>query len=230
VAGGLIWPPVRGRLTLHELGESTIPLARGDDGDWSGLANGRWRVQTPANASFADLERGRAALIEWARIHSGSGSVLSGDRCIVLAEDHGGAFRLWQIVRAEPSLAERLEEARSLAPREAAALLVDCAQTFLEAARVVPQAACRLPLTLAATRAFRVGAPFVGLMPAPAFVRPPEGCPPALAQELLARELAPHLSALADRREEVAAVLAGMAAEGPSGEACVFVRNLWAVI
>ena len=109
-----------------------------------------------------------------------------------------------------------------------AALLVDCAQTFLEAARVIPQAACRLPLTLASIRAFRVGAPFVGLMPAPAFVRPPEGCPPALAQELLARELAPHLSALAVRREEVASALAGMAAEGPSGDACVFVRNLWA--
>lgn len=230
VAGGLIWPPVRGRLTLHEADARDAVLARGGDGDWYGLAGDRYRLQSPANASFGDLERGRSALVEWARVHSASGTVLSGDRCIVLSEDHGGTFRLWQIVRAEPSLAERLDEAPCLSPREIAALLVECAQTFLEAARVVPQAACRLPLTLASTRAFRVGAPYVGLMPAPAFVRPPEACSTAVAEELLGRELAPYLQSLADRRDPVGAVLDGLGDEGPSGRACALLRSLWAGI
>ncbi|MET0553181.1 MAG: ADP-ribosylation factor-like protein [Vicinamibacteria bacterium] len=230
VAGGLIWPPVRGRLTLHEAGAADAVLARGEDGDWHGLAGDGYRLQSPANATYADLDRGRSALIEWARIHSASGTVLSGDRCIALSEDHGRTFRLWQIVRAEPSLAERLDEAPSLSPREIGALLVECAQTFLEAARLVPQAACRLPLTLASIRAFRVGAPYVGLMPAPAFVRPPDPCSAAMAAELLARELAPYLRVLADRREEVTAVLDGLRDDGPAGQASLVVRTLWAGI
>jgi signal recognition particle receptor subunit beta len=229
VAGGLVWPPVRGRLTLHEAGETDSVLARGADGDWHGLAGDRWRLQSPASATFADLERGRAALIEWARLHSASLTVLSGDRCVALAEDHG-AFRLWQVVRAEPSLAERLDEVPSLAPREIAAVLAECAQTFLEAARLLPQAACRLPLTLASTRAFRVGAPYVGLMPAPAFVRPPEPCSEAMAEELLARELTPHLAALSELREPVEAVLDGLRDDGAAGRACEVVRRLWAAI
>lgn len=230
VAGGLIWPPVKGRLTLHEAGEHEPVLARGEDGDWYGLAGDRFRLQSPANASFSDLDRGRAALIEWARIHSASAAVLSGDRCITLAEDHDGSSRLWQVVRVEPSLAERLDEASALAPREAAALLVECALTFLEAARVVPQAACRLPLTFAAIRAFRVGAPYVGLMPAPAFVRAPEACSAAMAEELLARELTPHLAALSERRAAVEEVLALLPTDGPSGSACALVRSVWARI
>jgi signal recognition particle receptor subunit beta len=230
VAGGLIWPPVRGRLLLHEADAAEAALARGEDGDWHGLAGDGFRLQSPASASFEDLERGRAALIEWARIHSASATVLSGDRCIALAKDHGGAFRLWQIVRAEPSLAERLDEAPSLSPREIGALLVECAQTFLEAVRLVPQAACRLPLTLASTRAFRVGAPYVGFMPAPAFVRPPEACSASMAEELLARELRPYLRALADRREPVAVVLDALRDEGPAGQASLLVRTLWAAV
>jgi len=230
VAGGLVWPPVKGRLTLHEANETELVLERQEDGDWCGLAGDRFRLHSPAGASFADLEGGRSALIEWARIHSGSLAVVSGDRCIALAEDHGRTFRLWQVVRAEPSLAERLDEAPSLVPREIAAVLVECAQTFLEAARLVPQAACRLPLTLASTRAFRVGAPYVGLMPAPAFTRPPEPCSAAMAEELLARELTPHLRALAAHRQPVAAVLDALRHDGPAGRACAVVRKLWAAI
>lgn len=227
VAGGLVWPPVRGRLTLHEAGETEAVLAQGEDGEWYGLAGDRWRLQSPASAAFTDLERGRAALIEWARVHSASLAVLSGDRCITLAADRGG-FRLWQIVRAEPSLAERLDETPSLAPREVAAVLVECAQTFLEAARALPQAGCRLPLTLASTRAFRVGAPYVGLMPAPAFVRPPEPFSEALAEELLGRELAPYLLALAPQRAAVEGVLDALRDDGPAGRACDVLRRLWA--
>jgi hypothetical protein len=75
-----------------------------------------------------------------------------------------------------------------------------------------------------------MGAPFVGLMPAPAFVRPPEACPRAVAEGLLARELRPYLEALAPRRDLLVALLESVPGDGPAGAAGGLVRNLWAAL
>ena len=227
VAGGLIWPPVNGRLILHETAGLPLRLERGAEGDWCGTAGERWTVQAPAHAGFGDLERGRTALVDWARIHSASGNALSGERCIALAEDHGGGWRLWQIVRGQESLQDVLERAATGAPAEAARALAACVDHFLEAARFFPRAACRLPLTLAGVAASHPRAPFIGLMPAPAFVRPPEPCPEPLARDLLARELGPHLARLMAGRDAILEALGRMPIR-EGGVATDLLREWWA--
>src|SRR5262249_45116758 len=85
VASGMIWPPVDGRLVLHELAQTRVPLTRTERGDWTGMANGRWRLHSAANAVFADVEEGRSVLVQSARTHAARERDHSIDRCLALA-------------------------------------------------------------------------------------------------------------------------------------------------
>jgi signal recognition particle receptor subunit beta len=99
VASGLVWPPVDGRVILQEVGRAAVKLACSNDGDWSAHVSDRWRVVTPANAKFSSVEEGRPALIELARHCATKCRADSIERCVALAADGHGAFRLWQIAR-----------------------------------------------------------------------------------------------------------------------------------
>lgn len=99
VASGMIWPPVDGRVILHELAAVRVQLSRSALGDWSGTVNGRWRIHSPAQAVFRELEHGRTALVQSARIHAARAGGRPVDRCVVLAADGRGKFRVWQIAR-----------------------------------------------------------------------------------------------------------------------------------
>lgn len=99
VASGLIWPPVDGRLVLHELSQSRIVLTRSEQGDWSGIASGKWHLYTQAEAVFPDVEQGRLELVQAARTQASLPRVNPVSCCIVLAADGHGQFRLWRIER-----------------------------------------------------------------------------------------------------------------------------------
>jgi len=107
VASGLVWPPVDGRTVLHEIGQARIQLSCSADGDWSGVAQGRWQIQSAASAVFDDINAGRMALVEAARAHAASNGGRTLDKCVALASDGQGRWRLWQITRlAEAQVAE----------------------------------------------------------------------------------------------------------------------------
>ena len=115
VASGLVWPPVDGRVVLHELAQVGVTLMCSAAGDWSGVAAGRWRLHCAADAVFTDLERGRTVLVQAARtqavatrdrsaaegIPRSANGATRGDRppscCIALAADGHGNYRLWRI-------------------------------------------------------------------------------------------------------------------------------------
>jgi len=99
VASGLIWPPVDGRLVLHELSQSQIVLTRSEWGDWSGVASGKWHLYTPAEAVFPEMEQGRAQLVQAARMQAALPRANPVSCCLVLAADGHGQFRLWRIER-----------------------------------------------------------------------------------------------------------------------------------
>jgi signal recognition particle receptor subunit beta len=98
VASGLIWPPVDGRLVLHELAQAEVALTRSGRGDWSAVANGRWRMHSAVDEVFADLEQGRAILVQAARTQA-SAREKTASCCIALAADGHGRYRLWRIER-----------------------------------------------------------------------------------------------------------------------------------
>jgi hypothetical protein len=98
VASGMVWPPVDGRLVLHELARARVALQCMDNGDWAGIAAGKWRLHSGVDAVFSEIEAGRAALVQSARIQAQARDS-PGACCIALAADGHGQFRLWWIER-----------------------------------------------------------------------------------------------------------------------------------
>lgn len=111
IPAGLVWPPVQGRIIVHEAARHTIRVARRDDGSWHGVLAGGWQISSPAEAVYSDLESGREALIAWARWHAATITRLSPERAIVLAPAAPGEWRLWQIVHTSRTLLDLCREA-----------------------------------------------------------------------------------------------------------------------
>ncbi len=100
---GMIWPPIEGRVILQEIATSHVQLFRSASGDWSGVVNERWRIHTAADAVFATLEQGRPVLLQLARHYAARVRSPLIERCVALAADGQGRFRLWHIERLERS-------------------------------------------------------------------------------------------------------------------------------
>lgn len=99
VGSGMVWPPVDGRTVLQEVARAGVQLSRSEQGDWTGEANGRWRIYSAATEVFEDINAGRMVLVQSARLHSAEPRGKAVDRCVVLAGDGRGHYRLWHVTR-----------------------------------------------------------------------------------------------------------------------------------
>jgi signal recognition particle receptor subunit beta len=215
---GAIWPPVEGRAILSELAQVALVPRRLSSGDWAaGLGSG-WRVVSHRDAAFASLDQGRAALIQWARQHAGAAGTISPRRCIVIADDGHGGWRLWQIVRAETSLREAIDGALrdhrgdSVVPR-----LCQLAQLLLDADAKLARLPLALPCNLDCIGVTDGLAVYVGLMPdasTASTVARPRSDPRALVTGQL-ESIAP---ALRDRALDIERVLARLPDMFPPAE------------
>lgn len=196
--GGMIWPPVDGRALLHEVATLDIRPTRSGRADWCGSGSG-FRFHSSSNAVYTDLQSARDELIEWARLHAANTAHLSSGRAVILADAGGGRRRLWQIVRAEATLRERLAAALPLLePAQLAAELSSVAAQLSSAREFFASTTVTLPCTLWTVGANSSSRPtFVGLMPPPTQRAPSEPS----GRELLRRELSPQLREL--RRSRV---------------------------
>ena len=199
--GGMIWPPVDGRALLHEVASLDIRPARIGRTDWCGSGSG-FRFHSLGHALFPDAQSARNQLIEWARLHAANTAHLSGGRAVILADAGQGRLRLWQIVRSEATLRERLGSALPGADAAQVARELIGVATQLSAAREhFSTTTVTLPCNLWTVGANGSSRPmFVGLMPAPdsQLHAEPSG------QELLARELSPQLRELRRSRVDYA--------------------------
>ena len=191
--GGMIWPPVDGRTLLHEVATLGIQASRTRQADWCGSGSG-FRFHSFGDAIFADLPRARNELIEWARLHAANAHHLSPGRAVILADAGLGRLRLWQIVRAEAALRERLALAMPLDnPSEVADELLSVATQLVAARDSFAVTTFGLPCTLWTISASSSSRPtYVGLMPS----RERHVSSEPAERELLERELSPHLREL----------------------------------
>jgi len=196
--GGMIWPPVDGRALLHEVAALDIRPARTARSDWAGSGSG-FRFHSARSALFSDPQIARHELLEWARLHSANTAHLSPGRAVILANAGAGRLRLWQIVRAEATLRERLAAALILPDAKlVGGELLSVAQQLLAAREYFASSTAPLPCTLWTVGANPSARPsFVGLMPARSHRLEPE----PTGESLLARELRPQLREL--RRSRV---------------------------
>lgn len=200
VPGGFIWPPVDGRALLDEASRRALHPSRTASGDWN-AANEVYRLYSSCASRFEDVDAGRAALIHWARVHTANLTRLSPRRVLVLAEAGGGRYRLWQLVRREPTLRDRLDE--SVAEADALRLVADLAGVsahLLHARESLHTPRLPLPCTLRTIgHDWRQPPLFVGIVPENAEddrADEPEGA------ALVERELAPVLRDLARDRSD----------------------------
>jgi signal recognition particle receptor subunit beta len=201
---GAIWPPVDGRLTLHEAAAGGLTTHRLRNGDWAaGLGSG-WRAYTRGDAVFESMAEGRTALVMWARLHAAGAGLLSPRRCLVLANAGDGSWRLWQIVRSETSLRDELEDLNERSADDAAARLLEVGGLLLDMDAKLGRAACPVPCTLDTVGRGKFGPVYIGLMPS---TPPPE--PSAVhGLELVKAELERLFgTALGARRADVLAAL-----------------------
>ncbi|MBL8265329.1 GTP-binding protein [Steroidobacter sp.] len=203
VASGLVWPPVDGRLILHETSASPAHLQQDNEGGWSGTIDHRWWLHSAAGAVFDNIEAGRAELVQWARQHVAGTELLSKQRCIVLAADGQDRFRLWQIVRVESSLRSQLEEALLGDAGAIANSLLGVARSFVQMAERLSAAMCELQLTLANISASANGAVYLGFLPTPSLMRPPRSWSASQVSELLFSELRFAQPTLQARRSDM---------------------------
>lgn len=198
VASGLVWPPVEGRLVLHEAHALGVVPRRLKNGDWWSLAADTWRCHSGAEAEFANLDEGREALVKWARWHSGLMRWLSPNRCIALCQSGPARWRLWQIARRERSVGSAIAEAFAAGDADAAAAVLVRAVEFLAGAAADRLGALGLPVTATTVVAGENGdVRYVGLVPREA-VRPAAGAPAARLRAMLGPTLrqAPRAPAL----------------------------------
>jgi len=131
--GGMIWPPIEGRLILHEAMMRAPSLRRAANGDWCSVAVPGWWIQSPAHGEFSDVSTARGAMLEWARAHSTHAEILGGRRCIALSDDGAGHYRLWQCVSTLTTLQDQIEQALS---RDVAAIV----EVLIESVRALVRA------------------------------------------------------------------------------------------
>ncbi len=207
--GGMIWPPVDGRALLHEVASLGIRPTRTGRSDWAGSGSG-FRFHSCSNAVFHNLQSARNELIEWARLHSANTAHLSSGRAVILADAGSGKLRLWQIVRAEATLRERLASAMPQSdPVQVAKELLSVASLLAAAREAFAQTTIMLPCTLWTVGAYNSLRPtFVGLMPARESEVPPE----PQGSELLRRELSPQLRELRRSRVDYSEVVSSVKA------------------
>jgi len=191
--GGMIWPPVDGRALLHEVAALDIRPVRTGRAGWAGSGSG-FRFHSTDGALFPDPQAARLELLEWARLHSANTAHLSPGRAVILANAGAGRLRLWQIIRAEATLRERLAAALPLSdPAQVARELLSVALQLIAARDYFSTTTINLPCTLWTVGANTSARPtFVGLMPA----RRSQLSPEPLGKSLLQRELTPQLREL----------------------------------
>ena len=202
--GGMIWPPVDGRALLHEVASLDIRPLRTGRSDWAGSGSG-FRFHSLAAAIFADSYSARNELLEWARLHSANTAHLSAGRAVILADAGNGRLRLWQIVRSEATLRERLAAACQLPEANPVAdELIGVATQLAVARESFAGTTIGLPCSLWTVGSGASYRPtFVGLMPGRDCDLPSE----PRGRELLRRELSPQLRELRRARIDYADVV-----------------------
>jgi signal recognition particle receptor subunit beta len=196
---GHLWPPIDGRTLLYEASHANVSPIRTAAGDWWASTAG-WRFHSSRSALYDDENTARNHFIGWARQHAQHSSLLSPGRALILADASDSTQRLWQLVRVEPSLRERLLQ-HDLFDMEVSALADEVcaiAEHLMVARQRIDESGLPLRCSLWTIDGTLTRAPrFVGLMPTPTGQVDPEPD----GELLLTRELLPQLRLLSQRSD-----------------------------
>lgn len=130
-----IWPPLSGKLMLNQVVQHSLKPTLQEDGTWVVNAKSGWRCFSKLEWQYPELAGAKTALREQISLHLRCSSLLSEQRCVVIAEERKN-WRLWQILHTEPSLEQALQTAiHAETPELIAQGLLRCAQDLLNSYR-----------------------------------------------------------------------------------------------
>ncbi|MBX7185645.1 MAG: GTPase domain-containing protein, partial [Vicinamibacteria bacterium] len=189
VPSGLIWPPIGGRVALQRALDEPLEATLFEDGSWSAVS-GAWRARSEPEDVFDELQDGRAALLDWARLHSEWSGFLSSNRCVVLAATGEGRWRLWQVVGAARSIRSELSDLVRVNPAAFPRALLRMTEVLKTAFdRSLGEG---FALSIDTLSAGDAGPRYVGLAPSRS-CRPAASGPPDF-EELVRREFGPFVA------------------------------------
>lgn len=112
VVAGSVFPPITGRIILHKLANEDVSLEQHPDGGWEAKIGSQWRLLSRSEDCFATSNDARMRLVYYANKHKKLETYLSEHRCMAIVEsEEQDEWRVWQIVRNEPTLSELLQAA-----------------------------------------------------------------------------------------------------------------------
>jgi hypothetical protein len=134
--------------------------------------------------------------------------VLSKERCIALAADGRGIFRLWQIVRVERSLRAEIEAMLNAETRLLVGMLLSAIRLFFQMAERLSAVGYDLPLNLSNISVSASRPVYSGLMPEPSMIKAARRWSHAHASYQLFGELSFAQQVLRERRDDLLSELA----------------------
>lgn len=141
IDAGMVWPPVAGRIILHEISAHPVAIEQTAGGAWRGRVAARWRLLSLPQHSYTTQDAAREELLRQARIHSRFKSLLSEHRCVCGAPTGAGDWRIWQVVRHEATLADIVRLTLELkSPESVAAELLRIGRMLSRAAELFTEA------------------------------------------------------------------------------------------
>jgi len=170
VPSGLVWPPIEGRIMLHHATTEPPRSVQQSDTEYSCVGACGWIFYSAVQAVFPDLNSARAALVAWARVHTGHLDIISEERCVLVTQD-GEHFRLWQVIQTCRNLSHEVREAAHYGRSRFALTVAGAAASFARAASLFANDACSLPLRLEWVSARAHGPRYSGPMPYPSIER-----------------------------------------------------------
>jgi signal recognition particle receptor subunit beta len=215
---GHVWPPVQGRIWVHEAESDPILFETRSDGEVT-IGTAAWRWRTTERDFHSELGSASEALLNRARTLSGCASQLSRPRALVLGDATGGGHRIWQLLARVETLGARVARmAGEGSPREIGACLWRAACAILEADQALarfPRPAGHALDLLAEKDGVVVYAGFVAddveAPSAPADAPSLEALTPEIAAERLRAEMAYLRRELrVDQRSDLPRVVAGV--------------------
>jgi signal recognition particle receptor subunit beta len=111
---GMVWPPIAGRIVLHEISANPPVVTITDHQLWVAQTAERWLLLSLPAHCQPTQDAAREELLRQARLHARFKALLSEHRCICAAPSGLGDWRIWQIVRRETTLADILRLTLSL--------------------------------------------------------------------------------------------------------------------
>jgi signal recognition particle receptor subunit beta len=143
---GMVWPPIAGRVILHEITASPPVVSQLESLSWTAQAGERWQLLSLPQHCFPSQAAAREELLRLARMHAQFRPLLSEHRCLCGAPSGLGDWRIWQVVRRETTLADILRLTLGLkSPDSVAAELLRIARMLCKAAELFQNAG--LPFT-----------------------------------------------------------------------------------